>query len=526
MQNEREEVRKKIWSIADNLRNSVDGWDFKQYVLGMMFYRYISENFANSINKNEWDSGRKDYNYADSTDQEVQGWEQDRINAKGFFIKPSELFENVLKESKVDNQNLNEKLNNIFQNIMGSARGTNNENNFSELFIDVDLNNNKLGSKVEEKNKRIRDLLIGISAMPLYHEENKFDAFGDAYEFLMGMYASNAGKSGGEFYTPPEVSELLTHLAINGKEKINKVYDPACGSGSLLLKFKKILGKDKVNKYCGQEINLTTCNLCRMNMFLHNINYNEFDIKHGDTLLDPDYDHWMEAENGEFDAIVSNPPYSTKWVGDDRQSLLSDERFSPAGVLAPKSKADMAFVMHCLHYLSNNGTAAIVCFPGIMYRTGKEQKIRKYLIDNNHVDCVISLASNLFYGTQTPTCIMVLKKNKKDSNILFIDATKEFIKVKNSNKLTEQNIQNILNAYKERTDKQYFCRLVTHAEVTEQKWNLSVDTYVEKEDTREKIDIKELNAKIASTVEKINYLRSEIDQIIKEIESDSNDQSN
>ena len=272
------------------------------------------------------------------------------------------------------------------------------------------------------------------------YQENTIDAFGDAYEYLMGMYASNAGKSGGEYYTPQEVSELLTKLTLVGKTEVNKVYDPACGSGSLLLKFAKILGKNNVrNGFYGQEINITTYNLCRINMFLHDIDFDKFDIAHGDTLTDPA--HWDDEP---FEAIVSNPPYSIKWEGDNSQILINDSRFSPAGVLAPKSKADLAFIMHSLSWLASNGTAAIVCFPGVMYRSGAEQKIRKYLIDNNYIDCIIQLPDNLFYGTSIATCIMVLKKSKIDNKVLFIDASKEFVKVTNSNKMTEKHIDDIV----------------------------------------------------------------------------------
>lgn len=358
-------------------------------------------------------------------------------------------------------------------------------------------------------------MLDGIGAMKLgEYKENTIDAFGDAYEYLMSMYASNAGKSGGEFFTPQEVSELLTRLAVVGKTEVNKVYDPACGSGSLLLKAAKILGKENVRQgFFGQEINLTTYNLCRINMFLHDIDFDKFNIAHEDTLISPQ--HWDEEP---FEVIVSNPPYSIKWEGDDNPVLINDPRFSPAGVLAPKSKADLAFIMHSLAWLATNGTAAIVCFPGIMYRGGAEKKIRQYLIDNNFIDCIIQLPGNLFFGTSIATCIMVLKKSKAENKTLFIDASKEFVKVTNNNKLTEDNIAKIVASFVEREDKDYFCSLVPNDEIAEQDYNLSVSTYVEQEDTREVINITELNAEIKRIVAREQVLRDEIDKIIAEIE--------
>ena len=330
----------------------------------------------------------------------------------------------------------------------------------------------------------------------------------------MSMYASNAGKSGGEFFTPQEVSELLTRLAVVGKKSVNKVYDPACGSGSLLLKSAKILGKENVrNGFYGQEINLTTYNLCRINMFLHDIGYDKFNIACEDTLTNPQ--HWDDEP---FEVIVSNPPYSIKWAGNDNPLLINDPRYSPAGVLAPKSKADFAFIMHSLSWLATNGTASIVCFPGIFYRGGAEQKIRRYLVDNNFIDCIIQLPDNLFFGTSIATCIMVLKKSKKDNNILFIDASKECVKVTNNNKLTDENIDNIEKIFTDRKDIDYVAKLVSNSEIEENDYNLSVSTYVEKEDTRDKIDIVELNKQIEEIVAREQVLRDEIGKIVKEIE--------
>ena len=516
---ERDELHRTIWSIADDLRGSVDGWDFKQYVLGIMFYRYISENITQYINENEHATGDVSFDYAKLTDDEAEEAREDLVNAKGFFILPSELFCNVHANAKNDDE-LNMTLEKVFKNIQNSAVGAESEENFKGLFDDIDVNSNKLGAGVSKRNEKLRKLLDGIAQMNIgnYHD-NTIDTVGDAYEFLMGMYASNAGKSGGEYFTPQDVSELLTKLAIYGKTSVNKVYDPACGSGSLLLKAAKILGMKNIRQgFFGQEINLTTYNLCRINMFLHNVGYEKFNIENGDTLTEPK--HWDEEP---FEVIVSNPPYSTKWVGDDNPILINDQRFSPAGVLAPKSKADMAFIMHSLSWLAPNGTAAIVCFPGIMYRGGAEKKIRQYLVDNNYVDCIIQLPSNLFYGTSIATCIMVLKRAKADNKVLFIDASREFVKVTNNNRLTAENTAKILSAFGNREEIQYFSHLAEYKEITENDYNLSVSTYVEQEDTREVIDISVLNAKISEIVAKEQVLREEIDKIIAEIEGENNE---
>lgn len=511
---ERDELHRAIWAIADELRGAVDGWDFKNYVLGTMFYRYISENLTAYINDGEAAAGNIGFDYAKMDDTEVEEAREGLVEEKGFFILPSELFCNVRANAAKD-ENLNETLERIFNHIEESAKGSQSEGNFAGLFDDYDVNSNKLGSTVAKRNERLVKLLDGVAAMKLGSvKEHDIDAFGDAYEYLMTMYASNAGKSGGEFFTPADVSELLTRLGTVGKKTINKVYDPACGSGSLLLKAEKVLGKEAVlNGFFGQEINITTYNLCRINMFLHDIGFDKFDIECEDTLTNPQ--HWDDEP---FELIVSNPPYSIKWEGDDNPLLINDPRFAPAGVLAPKSKADLAFVMHSLSWLAPNGTAAIVCFPGILYRGGAEQKIRRYLVDNNYVDCIIQLPSNLFFGTSIATCIMVMKKGKSDNKILFIDATNECIKVTNNNKLTEDNIKKIVDIFASRTDIDHFSKLVSYDDVASNDFNLSVSVYVEAEDTREKIDIVKLNAEIKEIVAKEQILRDEIDKIIAEIE--------
>jgi len=520
---ERAELHRIIWNIANDLRGSVDGWDFKQYVLGMLFYRYISENITAFINSGEREAGNAYFDYAKLKDKDAEQARADLVATKGFFILPSELFENVRSRAATD-ENLNETLESVFKNIEASAQGTESEDNFKGLFDDIDVNSNKLGGTVARRNERLVKLMNGIADMKLGdYRDNTIDAFGDAYEFLMGMYAGNAGKSGGEYYTPQEVSELLTRITLVGKTEVNKVYDPACGSGSLLLKFAKILGRGNVRQgFYGQEINITTYNLCRINMFLHDIDFDKFDIGHGDTLTDPL--HWDDEP---FEAIVSNPPYSIKWGGDANPLLINDPRFSPAGVLAPKSKADLAFIMHSLSWLATSGTAAIVCFPGILYRSGAEQKIRKYLIDNNYVDCIIQLPDNLFYGTSIATCIMVLKKSKNENNTLFIDASKEFVKVTNSNKMTTDeggNVDKIVKLYTDRISVDYKAKIVPSADIAAQDYNLSVSSYVTQEDTREVVNVVELNAEIERIVAREDVLRREINAIIAEIEGGRGDE--
>ena len=511
---EREELHRAIWAIADELRGSVDGWDFKSYVLGTMFYRYISENLTEYINADEIAAGNTDFDYAQLSDDVAEEARADMVSVKGFFMLPSELFCNVRARAPQD-ENLNETLERVFHHIEDSAKGSESEKCFSGLFDDFDVNSNKLGSTVPKRNEKLVKLLNGVAGMNLGAVHgHSIDTFGDAYEFLMTMYASNAGKSGGEFFTPSDVSELLTRLGTVGKTKVNKVYDPACGSGSLLLKARKVLGKGGVQRgYYGQEINITTYNLCRINMFLHDVGFDKFDIACEDTLTAPQ--HWDDEP---FELIVSNPPYSIKWPGDDDATLINDPRFAPAGVLAPKSKADLAFIMHSLSWLASNGTAAIVCFPGIMYWGGAERKIRKYLIENNYVDCVIQLPANLFFGTSIATCIMVLKKGKEDNRTLFIDASAECIKVTNNNRLTAENLDRIVSIFTSREEIKHFSHLAEYSEIEENNYNLSVSTYVEAEDTREKIDIVKLNAEIEEIVAREQVLRDEIAKIIAEIE--------
>ena len=513
---ERDELHKAIWKIANDLRGSVDGWDFKQYVLGFLFYRFISENLTNYINRLEPDDN---FDYAKLSDEQAEYGRNETLREKGFYILPSELFCNVRKRAKQD-ADLNVTLNNVFNNIENSAKGTDSEDDMKGLFDDIDVNSNKLGNTVKERNDKLVKILDSIGDLPLgNYQDNTIDVFGDAYEYLMTMYASNAGKSGGEFFTPQEVGELLAKITLMDKKEVNKVYDPCCGSGGLLLKFAKILGKDNVKEgFYGQEINLTTYNLARINMFLHDINYNKFSIARGDTLIDPK--HWDDEP---FDAIVSNPPYSIKWAGKSNPLLINDERFAPAGILAPESKADLAFTMHMLSWLSAKGTAAIVEFPGVLYRSNEkgEPGIRKYLVENNFIDSIIQLPENLFFGPSIATCIIVLKKNKKDNSILFVDASDEFIKPGKKNKLTDDNINNILNILKSRTNIEGKSILIPNDEILEDdNVNISVGTYLKTVNNDIEIDINALNKNIQEIVTKQDQVRKELDAIIRELESD------
>jgi type I restriction enzyme M protein len=501
--------------MADELRGAIGGWEFKAYVLGTLFYRFISENLTDYINHLQEEAGVEGFNYADMSDEDAAPAKAQMVEEKGFFILPSQLFQNVCKRCEQD-ENLNMTLSDIFKAIESSAIGTDSEDDMKGLFSDFNVDSSQLGGDVKTRNKLIAKVLLKVRDMNLGEDfqENKIDAFGDAYEFLMTMYASNAGKSGGEFFTPQEVSELLARLTAADGHEIRSVYDPACGSGSLLLKFSKTIGKENpALKYYGQEINPTTYNLCRINMFLHNINYDNFDIQLGDTLLDPKHRDFEP-----FDAIVSNPPYSIPWEGSKNPLLINDDRYSGPGVLAPDSTADLAFTLHMLRSLSESGTAAIVEFPGVLYRGNKEKAIRHWLIENNYVDTIIQLPSNLFFGVGIATCIIVLRKGTRpDNKVLFIDASKEFVKNGNKNKLTADNQQHIFDVFKERKEEQYFSRLVPTSDILENDSNLSVSSYVEQEDTREVIDIEKVNAELKDLMAEYNDLNAQIYQIISEL---------
>ncbi|TAG40143.1 MAG: type I restriction-modification system subunit M, partial [Cytophagia bacterium] len=502
---QRAELQNKIWKIANEVRGSVDGWDFKHFVLGALFYRFISENFTNYI-----ENGDESVDYANFPDEQISPEiKDDAVKTKGYFIYPSHLFVNIAKTANT-NKNLNTDLKAIFDAIESSANGYPSEDDIKGLFADFDTTSTRLGNTVENKNSRLAAVLKGVEELNFGgFEDNQIDLFGDAYEFLISNYAQNAGKSGGEFFTPQHVSKLIAQLAMHKQTRVNKIYDPAAGSGSLLLQAKKHFDNHIIEDgFFGQEINHTTYNLARMNMFLHNINYDKFNMVLGDTLLNPYF-----GDDKPFDAIVSNPPYSINWIGSDDPTLINDDRFAPAGVLAPKSKADFAFVLHALSYLSSKGRAAIVCFPGIFYRGGAEQKIRKYLIDNNFVETIISLAPNLFYGTSISVTILVLSKHKTDNTTQFIDASGEtfFKKVTNNNEMTDAHIKKVMDIFDSKNDLEYIAKSIDNTQIAENDYNLSVSSYITAEDKREKVDIHQLNDTIKTTVAKIDVLRISID---------------
>jgi type I restriction enzyme M protein len=511
---QRAELQRRIWQIANDVRGAVDGWDFKQYVLGALFYRFISENFAAYI-----EAGDDSLEYASMGDSVITPEiKDDAIKTKGYFIYPSQLFANLVAKANT-NDSLNTDLAKIFSAIESSAMGYPSERDIRGLFSDFDTTSNRLGNTVKDKNMRLAAVLKGVAELDFGDfGASQIDLFGDAYEFLISNYAANAGKSGGEYFTPQHVSKLIAQLAMHKQTSVNKIYDPACGSGSLLLQAKKHFDQHLIEDgFWGQELNHTTYNLARMNMFLHNVNYDKFNIQLGDTLIDPQF-----GDDKPFDAIVSNPPYSVKWIGSDDPTLINDDRFAPAGVLAPKSKADFAFVLHALSYLSSKGRAAIVCYPGIFYRGrgGAEQKIRQYLVDNNHVETVISLAPNLFFGTTIAVTILVLSKHKADTTTQFIDASALFKKETNNNTLLDTHIDQIMAVFDSKANVDHFAQSVSHERIASEGYNLSVSSYVEAKDTREVVDIAQLNAELKTTVAKIDQLRKDIDAIVAEIEGE------
>ncbi len=507
-----------IWKTATSLVHGgkMAPVQFKNYMLGALFYRFISENIADYCNHLQAESGVQNPDYASMPDDIAEAGRSSIVNAKGFFILPSQLFVNVANGART-NDELNTTLANNFHTIEQSAIGTASEDDVKGLFNSFNTNDTALGETVAKRNALLTTLLESVRDLNfLKYAESGLDVFGFCYEYLIKMYALNSGTKGGEFYTPAEVSLLLARIAAAERTSINKVYDPACGSGSLLLNFNRVLGSQHIREgFFGQEINYETYNLCRMNMFLHNVNYDHFDIRCEDTLLHPQHEAFEP-----FDAIVSNPPYSSHWPGKNDATLIDDPRYSPAGVLAPCAYADFAFTMHILAWLSTEGTAAIVEFPGVLYRGGAERKIRRYLVVNNYVDTVIQLPPNLFFGAAIATSIIVLKKNKADNRICFIDASAEFVHEGNKNKLSDHNIERIYLTHQEKREEAHFSHVVTIGDVEAQDFNLSVSTYVEPEDTREVVDIHELNQRIAEIVEREKALRREIDQIVAELEAE------
>lgn len=515
-QAEREKLHKTLDEIANDLRGKVDGWDFKSYVLGTLFYRYLCEHLVHVINTEQREAGEEDFDYAQLTDEVAEDAREHYTEMLGYYILPSQLFD-VLESGSKTNQNLNIDLDKAFRAVEESTVSADSADDFAGLFQDFDVASNRLGGTVKERSERLGSIMRAVKKLELGgFSDTTIDVFGDAYEYLLRMYASNAGRSGGEHFTPQEVSEVLAEIAVNNRKTIRRAYDPCAGSGSLLYRFAKKLGIDNISDgLYGQEINPTNHALSRMNMLLHGVPFEKFDIRIGDTLLDPQH---LDVQP--FDAIVSNPPYSQKWAGKDDVTLINDERFAPAGVLAPKSKSDLAFTMHMLHHLEQDGVAAIVEFPGILYRGGDEQKIREYLVNNNFVDAVIQLPPNLFFGTGISTVILVLKKNRETTDVLFVDAAECFTKQGAKNTLSRTNQKAITDLYFGWTDVPYKAHLVPREKIEAKDYNLSVNTYVEKEDLREEIDIEKLNADIAETNVAQADLKARVDEIVSELKAD------
>lgn len=490
----------KLWSIADELRGNMDANEFKNYILGFIFYRYLSEKLELYLNK-ELEEDQLTFQEAYEDDDFKSDLQEEAINNLGYFLEPQYLFNTIIKKAKVGDfilDDLKESLNEISNSSMGQES----QDDFSNLFEDVDLNSSKLGKSVEDKNKLISKILLHLNDIDFELDNEESDILGDAYEYLISKFASSAGKKAGEFYTPQEVSKILAKIVTLGKNRLKSVYDPTCGSGSLLLRVAK---ETDVADFYGQELNQTTYNLARMNMLLHGVKYQDFDIRQGDSLEDPQH------IDEKFEAIVANPPFSAKWSAD--KEFLDDERFSAYGKLAPKSKADYAFVQHMIHHLAENGTMAIVLPHGVLFRGAAEEKIRKYLIEEkNYLDAVIGLPANIFYGTSIPTVILVFKKCRQENDgIFFIDASQHFEKAKNQNKLREEDIDRIINAYANREEIDKFSHEASMEEIRENDYNLNIPRYVDTFEEEEPIDLDE----VCDELEKIAIEMKEVDAEIK-----------
>lgn len=508
-EDQKKQLEQQLWNIANTLRGKMNADEFRDYILGFIFYKYLSEKmfrYADFILKQD---GIK---YSEIKEDTAKGKEyieaikEEALSKLGYFLKPSELFSDVAKRGNSDNEGENnfilEDLQKILNNIQLSTMGTESEDDFDNLFEDLDLTSTKLGRTESAKNELIAKVLSHLDKIDFHLENTELDVLGDAYEYLIGQFASGAGKKAGEFYTPQEVSKVLAKLVTTGKSKLKSVYDPTCGSGSLLLRVAREV--QEVSNFYGQELNRTTYNLARMNMILHDVHYRKFDIKQEDTLEHPQH------LDKKFEAIVANPPFSAQWSASPL--FMTDDRFSQYGRLAPSSKADFAFVQHMIHLLAENGTMAIVLPHGVLFRGGAEQHIRKYLIeDRNYLDAVIGLPANVFYGTSIPTCILVFKKCRENpEDILFIDASQYFEKVKNQNVLREQDIDKIISTYRDRIEEDKYSKRATLKEITGNDYNLNIPRYVDTFEAEDSIDIN----KLADELVELDKHIAETDKII------------
>lgn len=503
----KQQLEQKLWAIADILRGSMDANEYKNYILGFIFYKYLSEKIVTFLNK-ELEQDELTFKQAYKTDDEYKEiLEEESVESLGYFLEPKYLFETIVEKAKI-NEFILEDLERALKKIGDSAAGSESEDDFENLFEDVDLKSSKLGKTPDEKNKKISEVILKLSEIDFKLEDTERDILGDAYEYLIGQFASSAGKKAGEFYTPQEVSKILAKIVTTGKTKIKKAYDPTCGSGSLLLRISK---EAKVADFYGQELNQTTYNLARMNMILHDIPFDDFDIKRGDSLEHPQH------IDMQFDAIVANPPFSAKWSSDKK--FNEDPRFSEYGKLAPKSKADYAFVQHMIYHLSEDGCMAVVLPHGALFRGAAEEKIRTHLIKNkNYIDAIIGLPANIFYGTSIPTLIMVLKKcRNNEDDILFIDASQEYEKIKNQNKLRPEDIEKIVTTYKNREEIEKYSHKATIEEIEENDYNLNIPRYVDTFEEEEPIDLDEVVREIRKIDEEMKEVDAKIIKYCKEL---------
>ena len=504
-----QKLRNQLWTVANTLRGNMSAGDFMYYTLGFIFYKYLSEKIektADDILKDDGVSFKQAWN---SGDEELkEALKEECIQDLGYFVEPEFLYSTII--SMIEHkENILPALERSLKKIEDSTIGQDSEDDFGGLFSDIDLASPKLGKTADDKNRLISDVLVNLQGIDFgLNEAEDIDILGDAYEYMIGQFAAGAGKKAGEFYTPQEVSEILSEIVVTGKTRLKSVYDPTCGSGSLLLRTARGGNADTIY---GQEKNPTTFNLCRMNMLLHGIKYKDFEIHNGDTLEND------ELGEQQFDAVVANPPFSAEWTAADK--FNNDDRFSKAGVLAPKSKADYAFILHMLYHLNDGGTMACVAPHGVLFRGAAEGKIRRFLIEKkNYIDAIIGLPANIFYGTSIPTCILVMKKcRQSDDNILFIDASKEFEKVKTQNKLRPEHIQKIIETYRTRAEIEKYSHCATLKEIEENDYNLNIPRYVDTFEEEEEIDIKAVMAEIKELEAKRTELDAQIEVYLKEL---------
>ncbi|MER2078072.1 type I restriction-modification system subunit M [Psychrobacillus psychrotolerans] len=503
------ELHKKLWDMANDLRGQMEAYEFKNYILSLIFYRYLSEKTEDRVDK-LLEEDNVSYAEAWNDHEMKEALIDELLQQIGYVIEPEYLFSNMIQEIEKGEQGIfdTEMLQQAINNVTESTLGTDSQEDFQNLFDDMDLASSKLGRDVKSRSKLIAKIMVSVNSIPFLHDDVDIDVLGDAYEYLISQFAANAGKKAGEFYTPQQVSKILAKIVAHGKTDIKNVYDPTCGSGSLLLRVAK---ETNVRKFYGQELTSTTYNLARMNMLLHDVSYQNFDIQNADTLEEP---HHQEMK---FEAVVANPPYSANWSAEAK--FLDDERFSAYGKLAPKTKADFAFVQHMIHHLDDNGTMAVVLPHGVLFRGAAEGVIRKYLIeDKNYLDAVIGLPANVFFGTSIPTCILVFKKCREaGENVIFIDASNEFEKGKNQNNLTDQNVQKIIETYVGRETIEKYSYAASLDEIKQNDYNLNIPRYVDTFEEEEAIDLQAVAKRLKEIDNEIAEVDAELEKYFKEL---------